>query len=74
MAQVLRDYTVPPHSGVGQDVVSTRIIPLSFPVKRDFEEDLIKFDGNSCMTIYVIRFKLSNNALLHPKSVLLSVI
>ena len=57
MAQGLRGYTDPLHSEVGQDVVSTCIIPRPFPVKPDFDENVIKFDGSDSTTIYVMQFQ-----------------
>ena len=56
LAQGLRDYTDPLHSEVSEDVVSTCIIPLPFPVKPDFVEDVIKFSGKDSTIIYVIQF------------------
>ena len=57
MVQGLRDYTDPLHAEAGEDVVPTCVIPLPFPVKPNFEEDLIKFDGSDTTTMYVLHFQ-----------------
>ena len=57
MAQGLRDYTDPLHSQVGEEVVPTCTLQLPFPVKPDFHEDVIKFDGSDTTNIYVLRFQ-----------------
>ena len=55
LAQGIRDFTDPLDSEVGEDVVSTCTIPLPFPVKPDYDEDVTKFNGDSTTT-YVLRF------------------
>ena len=56
LAQAIHDFSDPLHSEVGEDVVSTNTIPLPFPVKPDYDEDVIKFNGDST-AIYVLRFQ-----------------
>lgn len=67
LAQGLRDFTDPLHSEASQDVVSSCNIQLPFPVKPDFEEDVMKFDGNDSTTIYVIRFHAFEQRFATPK-------
>ena len=57
MARKLRDNTYLLHSQAGEEVVSICMIPLPFPVKPDFQEDVINFDGSDATTIYVLRFQ-----------------
>ena len=57
MAPGLRDYADPLHADSSKEVASTCIVQLPFPVKSNFEEDLIKFDRSDTTTIYVLRFQ-----------------
>ena len=54
LAQGLRDFIYPLHSEVSEEVVSTCTIPLPFPVKLDFTEDVIKFNWADTTTLYFI--------------------
>ena len=67
LAQGIRDYTDPLQSEIGEEIVSTCRIPLPFPVKPDFDEDIIKFNGSDSTTIYVMRFKAFDQRFATPK-------
>ena len=56
LAPGVRDFNDPLHSEVGKDATSTCTTPLPFPVKPDYRDNVIKFNGYST-TIYVLRFK-----------------
>ena len=71
MAEVLRDFTDPLHSQAGDDVVSACTIPLPFPIKPDFVEDIVKFDGIDTILIYVIQFQAFEQSFVTPKKKLL---
>ena len=56
LAQGISDFTDPLDSEVGEDILSTCTILLPFPVKPDYDEDVIKSNGDST-TFYVLRFQ-----------------
>ena len=56
IAQGLCDYTDPLDSKLGEYVVSTCLITFLYPVKPDFDEYFIRFEGEDPTIIYVIRF------------------
>ena len=57
LAQGLRDYTDPLQTKEGQDVYSKCVITLPHPVKPDFSEDVLRFDGNDSTSLYMLRFE-----------------
>ena len=67
LAQGLRDYRDPLHPEACEDVVSTCVVPLPFPVKQDFEEDVLKFDGSDTTTVYILRFQAFEQRFVTPK-------
>lgn len=54
--QGISELTDPLHSKVEEDFLSSCTIALPFPLKPDYDEDVIKFSGNDSTTIYAIRY------------------
>ncbi len=71
LAQGLMEFVEQFQEKQGNNIISSCRIDLPFPVKSDFDEDVITFANNST-TLYLLRFCASNRNFT-PKSTRLRV-
>jgi len=66
LAQGLSDFCEPLQNQEGDDIRSTCRITLPFPVKPDFQQDVMRFDDNST-ALYLLRFSAFDRKFAIPK-------